>query len=54
MSAVWVWGRALIEQYRKKHKYLEKNLFQCNFVHHKTHMGCLGIDPRPSWGEAGD
>jgi len=27
-------------------KYLEKNLFQCHFVHQKSHRNGLGVEPK--------
>jgi hypothetical protein len=37
-----------------KPKYSEKNLSQCYFVNHKSHMDWPGIEPAPSRWEAGE
>jgi hypothetical protein len=37
-----------------KPKYLDKNLFQCHFDHHKSHVDRPGIDPEPPRWEAGE
>ena len=29
-------------------KFLEKNLFLCHFIYHKSHMDYAGVDPRPA------
>jgi len=39
---------------RKKLKYLEKNLFQCHFLHLKFNMAWPGIEPEPPMLEAGN
>jgi hypothetical protein len=33
---------------------LGKNVLQCYFVHHKSHMTCPGLEPEPPRWEAGD
>ena len=33
---------------------LEKNLYQCNFINHRSHMNWSGIEPGSPWCEAGD
>jgi len=38
-----VWNNANM----KKLKDLENDLSQCNFVHHKSHIDCRGIESRP-------
>jgi hypothetical protein len=35
-------------------KYSEKNLSQCHFVDHKSHMDRPGIEPGPPQSEVGD
>jgi hypothetical protein len=32
---------------RGKPKYSEKNLSQCHYVHHKSHMDRPGVEPGP-------
>jgi hypothetical protein len=39
---------------RGKLKYSEKNLSQCRFVHHKSHLERPGIEPGPPRLGAGD
>jgi hypothetical protein len=39
---------------RGKPKYSEKNLSQCHFDHHKSHMDRPGIEPGCLRWEAGD
>jgi hypothetical protein len=33
---------------RRKLKYFEEDLFQCHFLHHKSHMDYPGIENGPS------
>jgi len=35
-------------------KYMEKDLFQCHFVHHKYHTNWPGDEPRPPREDVGD
>ena len=39
---------------RRKPKHLGKDLTQCHFLHHKSHMYCPGIEPGPPQWKAGD
>jgi hypothetical protein len=39
---------------RRKPKNSEKNLSQCHFVRHKSHMDWPWHEPRCPWWEAGD
>jgi hypothetical protein len=52
---IWVW-RERVAWYidRGKPKNSQKNLSQCHFVHHKSHMDWAGREPGPPRWEAGD
>jgi hypothetical protein len=39
---------------RGKPKYFEKNLSQRHFVHHKSKIDWLGLEPGPPWRDAGE
>jgi hypothetical protein len=42
------------DEHRETQNYSEKNLSQCYFVHHKSHMDCPGMESKLPHAEAGN